>query len=159
MKKCVYWLEGKKYDFFRVLKFAALSSVLNRWEKRAQKNRGLESCCNIFFSLDFKNILKTLLLYFTLILLFCCHLLSSLALEGAFSCGFQVGQKRGFHPTFLIRSIFFFCSLKIFFHLGWIISSSQKIFLFQRSFALEKLIIQPFFLTSQKNWLIEFLFI
>ena len=56
-------LEGKKYynnfqelDFFRFLKFPALFSVLDRWKKGRQiskpgKNRGLESCSNIFFPL------------------------------------------------------------------------------------------------------------
>ena len=52
-------LEGKNFhdhDFFRVLKFPAHFSVLNRWEKGREiskpgKNRGLESCTSIFFPL------------------------------------------------------------------------------------------------------------
>ena len=49
------------HDFFRVLKFPALFFVLNKWEKgreisKAGKNRGLESCSNIFFPLG-KNVI------------------------------------------------------------------------------------------------------
>ena len=41
--------------------------------------------------------------------------------HGAFSCGFYVGQKMGFSSYFFDKVKKKFCSLKIFFHPGWII--------------------------------------
>ena len=57
LKGTKYWNNFHDHVFFRILKFPAICSLLNRWEKGREiskpgKNRGLGSKSNISFPLD-----------------------------------------------------------------------------------------------------------